>query len=89
MENNQTVQKGTTVNILENLQVIDRAVVLNVETRKIKVQSLQAFPGEISEFGEIGKKNGRISWALLFKGLLDECCFSKRAPIYSLVRASA
>lgn len=89
MKNNQTFRKGTTVDISENLQVIDRATVLNVETKKVRFQSLQAFPGEIFEFGEINEKNGRISWVLLFKGLADECCFSERAPTYSLAQASA
>ncbi len=89
MENNQRQDfwAGMPINILENHQVIDRAVVLDIKDKRITIKSLQLFPKETSQFVQVGEEDGKISWALIGEGAFGEPCFSERAPFYTMVKA--
>lgn len=92
MENNKTSQEfweGMPVNILENHQVIDRAVVLGIKDKRITIQSLRLFPQETSKFIQVGEEDGKISWALIGEGAFGEPCFSERGPFYTMAQARA
>ena len=91
----QHLTKGMKVKILENGEVIDKAIVRRVgtgghpPTQEIEIESLNLHPGETTEFALIRHSDpSREGWRMLFEDpMAGGRCFSQRAPIYTFESA--
>ncbi len=84
---------GASVKMLVGSNVIDQGIVRRFESsehpqfvQEIAVESLEAFPGRVTEFASPISSGDTTSWLMLFHDpFTGGRCYAERGPLYQFV----